>query len=394
METILCDMSALRFWRTPPIVRLLATGQEADTPWESLVSEADAAELRTALLHGLPLCRSFATGPSWRHSGEHARNLRDCFMLFAPSLTAPIDIMATNNSERSYSELIKPRLWTGELPSGSIVPITDTISVASPTFALQQVVARVGLVRGLMMASELCGNFAVYKAPGPIADLLNRLLLSDKVSTARGARRLLSLEGDWSPCIANNKITDLWSRPPLIEPHEIESFCGDVGAARGRATALEIASLVKPGAASPLEVQTGMLLGLSKRRGGEGFSGFEFNKRVQLSPRAKLLYGKEACYCDLFFEEASLDIECQSTLIHNNQGSLISDFNRSAALNELGINVLFASHEIMLNPRRFDAFADLVAKRLGVARRKQSEAHVRAAGKLRAELFCDWKRLM
>lgn len=150
---------------------------------------------------------------------------------------------------------------------------------------------------------------------------------------------------------------------------------------------------MKPGAASPLEAQAGILLGLSRRLGGEGFLDFEFNKRISLSPTAKLLGGKAECYCDLFFENSGLDIECQGKLVHDNESSFISDFNRSAALEEMGINVLFASHEILSSPRRFDAFAGLVAKKLNIARPKQTDTHAKAATKLRAELFSDWRRL-
>lgn len=393
METCICDISALRFWRTPPVVRLLATSQEYGTAWESLIDEAQATSLHTSLLEELPTCRSFATGPQWRHAKGHAQNLRNSFLLFAPSLDAPIDILVTTSAERRKSSLITPRLWSGDIAAESIVPIADGLCVASPAFALQQVIARVGLVRGLMMASELCGSFAVYEPPRCFSSLLEGLINSPDPLVARKAHKALRQQGGWEPLIESNRLTGLWSRPALLEPHELERISETGGSARGRATSLKVASLVKPGAASPLEAQAGILLGLSRRLGGEGFLDFEFNKRISLSPAAKLLGGKAECYCDLFFENSGLDIECQGKLVHDNESSFISDFNRSAALEEMGINVLFASHEILSSPRRFDAFAGLVAKKLNIARPKQTDTHAKAATKLRAELFSDWRRL-
>ena len=154
------------------------------------------------------------------------------------------------------------------------------------------------------------------------------------------------------------------------------------------------AELVTPGAASPLEVQTALLLGLSRRRGGKGLGEFEHNAKVALSPNAQLLAQRNHCYCDLFWEDASLDVECQSKMVHDNEESLISDFDRAAALEQMGIRVLFASHDMLGSRDRFDAFAKLVAERLGRRLKPETEKEKRAATQLRAELLVDWAKLI
>lgn len=387
MDTIICDISALRFWRTPPVVRLLASGQVEGTSLQKHVTEERLARLQNDLVVSLPICGLFTSGARWRRLGRRARNLRDVFLPLAPCLSAPVDLLVDRPGARR-TDLIRPHVWSGELPPGSIVPISDEVYVASPAFALQQVVTRATLVDGLMIASELCGSFAVYDCPAPVKRVVNDLLSSD------ASKRVFNARGAWRPCLNGGAISSLWSRPQLVEPHELLEFAEMSGSTRGKARLREVAELVKPGAASPLEVQTGMLLGLSRRRGGEGLDGYEYNKRVPLSTRAQALAQKSACVCDLYYASANLDIECQSKLVHDNEESLISDFDRSAALREMGINVLFASSGIVASPRRFDAFADLVANELGINRPKQTDAHRSASVKLRARLDCDWRRLI
>lgn len=387
METVICDISALRFWRTPPVVRLLASGQVADTRLQRYVSEETITRLQNELLDTLPFCGQFVSGEHWRHAGPLARNLRDVFLALAPCLSLPIDVLQERRNAKKTA-IVQPRFWSGGVPAGAIVPITENVSVASPSFALQQVIARTSWIEGLMMANELCGTFSVYECPPAIKRLISNLL------DGNDSRRAFLSQGSWSPCLSDGKISDLWTRPALMEPADLLQVVELGSSSRGRQRLIEVAGLVKPGAASPLEVQAGMLLGLSGRRGGEGLDGFEFNKRIALSSKARSLAQRSACICDLFYEGAGLDIECQGAMVHNNEESFISDFDRSAALREMGIDVLFASSALLSSPRRFDAFADLVAKELDVKRPKRTAAHDAASMKLRAALFSDWRKLM
>ena len=354
---------------------------------QNYISEEQIVCLQGELISSLPLCGKFVSGARWRHAGQAARELREIFLSLVPCFPGPIDVLTDKLGARR-TDLIRPHVWTGELPPGSIVPISSEVSVASPAFALQQVMARASLVDGLMMASELCGSFAVYDCPTPIKRLVSQLV------GERESKRALELLSSWKVCLDGGAPSSLWARPPLVSPHELLEAAEMSESSRGRRRLCEVARLTKPGAASPLEVQAGLLLGLSRRHGGEGLDGFEYNRRVPLSHRARALAQRDACVCDLYYDSASLDIECQSEMIHNNEQSLISDFDRSAALREMGISVLFASSEMLSNPWRFDPFAGLVASELQVVRPRQTDGHRAASARLRSALFCDWRKLM
>lgn len=382
METRICDISALRFWRTPPIVRQLAAGDEEML--RGAMAPDDLAALRAELLETLPLCGLFQSGPQWRKTSGSAAELKKVFLAFAACFDGPVDVLVQDRKDARPSKLIRPHLWSGELPFGSFVQITDGISVASPELALQQVTARSSWIKTLMIASELCGSFSVYKAPAPIERRLQKLL------TGNVGR--LRLNG-WSPYFEGTELSSLWNRAPLTSPQALKEFAEETTQRNGREKMRLAAELVTPGAASPLEVQTALLLGLSRRRGGKGLGGFEHNAKVALSPNAQLLAQRNHCYCDLFWEDASLDVECQSKMVHDNEESLISDFDRAAALEQMGIRVLFASHDMLGNRDRFDAFAKLVAERLGRRLKPETEKERRAATQLRAELLIDWAKL-
>ncbi len=384
MDTRICDISALKLWRTPPVVRLLVAGPEDSSLLTRGVDMDELAEFRSSLYTALPFCKSFANSRAWCHYTDHARTLREQFMPLAPSLDTPIDVLYGNPSKRSSSALIRPRTWSGELPFGSFVSLTDDIAVAAPQFALQQFAARAPWARTYMVASELCGSFAVYDPPPVIGTYLQKLIDCNELPICDG----------WEPCLSNGRLTSLWKRPPLLTPDDIVAFANNCESTRGKAKILSVADQLKPNAASPLEVQAGMMLGLPRRRGGEGFSGFEYNARVDLSKNARALAQRGYCLCDLLWEEQGLDVECQGMMAHNSWGSYISDFDRAAALGQMGIRVLFATSGSVFDHSRRGAFIAAVADALGKRVRPKSAAELKAETALHDELMVDWSRLL
>ena len=137
------------------------------------------------------------------------------------------------------------------------------------------------------------------------------------------------------------------------------------------------ASLVKPDAASPFEARAGILLGLPRQHGGEGHAGLSFNKRINLSSKAKTLAHRSFCLCDLYWEEG-LDVECQSTLVHNKANSFLSDSDRTTALRNMGIDVLPLTYDQLKSEARFAAFSETVANIRG-KRLKPKTAQIRDA---------------
>lgn len=384
MDTCICDISALKFWRTPPVVRLLVAAPEDTPALHRCIREDELIAFRTGLHSSLPFCAEFADGPRWHRYCGQARTLREQFMPLAPSLEAPVDLLTFSSADRRTSKLLRPRLWSGEVPPGSFQELTDDLTIVSPEFALQQIAARASWARTFMIASELCGSFAVYEAPAPVKSFMQKLIDREKLPKC----------GGWEPCLSNGQLTSLWKRSPLTTPEDILAFAQNCDSPRGKAKLCKVARLVKPNAASPLEVQTGMLLGLPRRLGGEGLSDFEYNARVDLSKDARALARRSYCYCDLFWEEEGLDVECQSAMVHNSWDSFVSDFDRATALGQMDVRVMLAISDSLFDTYRWEAFADAVAIALGKPRKPKTTKEIKAEYALRQELETNWGRLL
>lgn len=378
MDTLISGSTAFQFWRTPPIVALLAAGPSDDPVLQKLMSEDELIAFRMDLLEQLPLLKACSSPKS--HIGDNFKAICDVSALLAPSAELPLRVLVDDPELRRPSNLLKPSVCTSELPAGFTRMLNDDISVASPELALLQLTPKASLTQTVLMGSELCGSFAVYRAPAPIAAKLQELI---------GGGRLPVIDG-WEPCLTSNgRIGELWKRPPLTDTHELLRIAELSDSRFGAARLRKAAELVKPNAASPFEVQAGILLGFSRRRGGEGFSDFTHNEKAEFSKDAKLLAGRSYCSCDLFWPDG-LDVECQSVQFHDNGDSFISDSNRTAALSLMGIQVLPLTFEQLKQPDNFDAFSNAVAKALGRKRKPKSDPQIKAARRLRDEVFCNW----
>lgn len=202
MDAIVSDISAFRYWRIPPLVRLLVSAPEDDALLQSIVSEEELTRLRQGCA---------------------------------------------------------------------------------------QLASRASIVRTVLLATELCGSFSVYEAPACVREVLQTLV---------NEKRLPKLDG-WSPCLdSEGQITNLWTRRPLVSRDGLLKVAEEASCRNGRARLKEAADLMVPGAASPFEAQTGVILGFSRQRGGEGHTGFSHNRRIALSREARALARRASCYCD------------------------------------------------------------------------------------------------
>ena len=382
MDTIICSSTAYRYWRMPPVVQLLTVGPEDDCLLRKMMAADDLFALRLELAQTLPLSAACASGCVWRAAGENARKIRELHALLAPAAKAPIDILVHESKHCHRSTLIRPRLWSAELPVGALTQIASDAYVTSPAFTLLQLAATNNLTRTVLLASELCGSFSVFKAPAPIARVLQQLI---------DRRALPEIDG-WRPALKDGRLTDLWTRPPLIDPADLRMIAAASDARNGKATLSKAAELVVPGAASPLEVQTGVLLGFPRRLGGEGISGFRHNERVGLSSEAKTLAKRDYCSCDLYWDDG-LDIECQSAQYHSNLEDYLSDSERAAALKLMGVEVLPVTYSQLAEEARFDALVSVISRIRDLKLSKKSDRQRAKTLELRREVFCDWSSL-
>lgn len=387
METIICDRSAFLYWRTPPIARLLASGPEDDPLLRHIMDAAELEQLRSEL--------RAASSPFDRAGGSDRRrtarlggaglSIVESPALLATGFSGPVDVLVRGVADRRPSGIVRPRVWSGELPAGALGRIGGGIDVASPVLAVQQMAARTTPKRVALMLSELMGGFSVYEPPEPLAEALQALADGGRLPAYCGWRAARDNKG---------RLTGLWMRPPLLSVSELQEYLGRASA-RGRANLAEGARLARVGAASPFEVQAGMLFASEPRRGGEGYASLEHNRRVALSAAARRVCGQRSCYCDLFWEGADggVDVECQSSSHHFGARSSAGDADRATALQMMGVEVIQLTYAQLANARRFEAFSRFLAEKIGVTYHEKTARERREQHELRAAVLVDWEGL-
>lgn len=381
MATIVCGASALEFWRVPPFVRALLRASKAHEVAPKLdqkrLSQACEEYIRTVDLW--LLCANSVGHPLTAEGSFEVTWSPD---LNGSDLSTPVELLVFSRKERRPSRAVRPRLWTGDLPPRSLVRIGADMAVTSPVFTLLLLARQLTLPKLVMVASELAGSFSAYETPAPIARLIEEM---------RAEGSLPDLE-PWEPSFdRDGHLLDLWSRPPLLRVKDIGDFAAACKGARGARKLAEAARLVVPGAASPFEVKTGILLGWDTALGGEGLGGFSHNARIELGREARALAHSSCCYADLFWPGAkgrrALDLECKSARYHANEKSYLSDADRAAALQLEDIDVLELTYTRLASESRFDVFAALVARKLGANLPERSDEFLARRRTLRSEVL-------
>lgn len=351
MSWEICGLSALQIHRTPPQAKLL-------------LPSIPPLEIRTN-----------------RKELSNSAPYREIFH-------SSVNVLVDRHGLRNGSRNVAAHLWQSSYPSQAFWHDDELdADYTSPLFTLLTLAPTISVFHLAMASFELCGSFAVYRPSKEMQTQLDRL-----------ERQRLMWPGGWKQVKDyRGEPTSLWKRDPLIEIHELHRFVEETKGMRGNRKLAQAAQMVTGICASPLEVQASMLLGLSRRMGGEGLGPFINNLRIPLSSSARKLAGQNACYADMFFEanhrHGDIDIELQGHMIHDGGPAGGVDANRTLALQSMGIDVILLTSEQLSNASRFHETATYLAQKLGIVRKPKTAAMIKREGELRADLFIDWETL-
>ena len=351
MDDVLCNISAWRYWRTPPQV--------------------------------LALC---APVPA-KETDRHRKRLKQCDLV-CESLGLPLHITTSNPSLRTSNSVIRRHLRHGQLPFGSVCETEHGLQVESPFMAVFGMIGSLSVVGAAMMLYELCGTFSVFEPSKRMEAMLKRAYDEGLLSERYGWSRVKDAAG---------RGTNLWKRPPLVELDELDRFCKQIEGRWGAQKFREAARMVVGVCASPLEVRTVILLIWSRRKGGFGFSDVETNARISLPGVASQIAQQYVAYADILITSRSGEhqaiIECQGRVVHGRAGAGISDAERATALQSLGYSVIMVTHQQVSNAVQFERIVRTVCRLLDDPYRPKSEHGKGIEAKLRREVFIDWEDL-
>lgn len=298
-------------------------------------------------------------------------------------LHTPLDCTVFHANKRRSSKYYRYHLSNTDLPFGCFRPCNHGCYVASPPYALLTSAAFLTETQLLMLAFEFCGTYSVYSPRTRTEKLLQDAYAKRAINPTDGWNRV---------CSATGKASNLWKREPLTTPDELLAFCTEARGLAGAKRLRRVASLVTGVCASPFEAQASILLGLPRRLGGQGYH-FNNNHRIELTTSAQAIYPHTCCYADIFFEATdehpALDIECQGRSVHDNEAASISDSNRIAALQSMGIEVIPLTFGQFYDADRFCAILDLIATKLDTSIKPKTERQLSIETNRRHDVLVD-----
>ena len=351
MKEILCDITALRYHRTPPQALMLCPPMprvETDRRRDGLRSNPMATEL----------------------------------------LGLPLYFLVTSRNKRACGMTVRQRLFLGELPTGAVVEGLHGFDIASPLMAVFTASRRLSDLATLLLLSEFCGSFSVCSLP----EQLERAL-EDAVANHP---QLKSMKWERCPVTDKDKAT-LWRRPRPVSSEDLRRFCREIAPYRGGKRFGDIARHVVQDAASPFEVEAALLIALPRNMGGEGMRIKGMNVKIVLNEKAKRLVDSEAVYADILLESANGDVqvvlECQGKGVHGERGVNDSDAVRMTALQSMGYTVYFLAHDQISDEVKFSVTFRSICRDLGASYYPKTPDEEEAERALRGELFISWEKL-
>lgn len=134
-----------------------------------------------------------------------------------------------------------------------------------------------------MVMMECCGLYATCPGTSRMQRAINLLDTTCGLpDTTRQLAAFYGLDGKplaftddhgaplpWSPCrTRDGTISNLWKRPPLCSIEQLAKFSKSLGPVHGAKTFRRALEMVVAGAASPLEAQAALLMGINRKTRG------------------------------------------------------------------------------------------------------------------------------
>lgn len=265
-------------------------------------------------------------------------------------LTLPLHTLASNHHRWHRNDALKPHTAHVSSPSFFVYPIRKGLSISSPEYLFLQAASYLSFPELVAFGFEICGRYS------------------------RG------------PAFSQKTV---YNRTPLTNVRLIQSFLHLAGSLNFTDPAKTALAYVRNNSRSPMETYIAMRLGLPRMRGGYGLGMPSMNARIDLDDIGKSISGKNHLECDLYYPEARLDIEYDSTAFHGNVSAAKNraDSARRTALEHMGIKVLTLTDVQALNEQQLFLFATHISKILGKRMRNTCKDYPERQHNLRKALL-------
>lgn len=390
MATILCDISALQFYRTPPWV----VGSSSPPK--------NASETGNALFPSV----------SRQNATEASIALSSHLHTALAGVSEPFHIIDSSGRFIRTKHITCHRTKT---PSKhEIVPLGNGLYVTSPARTILDLAHRYGSVASAKIICEFCGLYTLANETDRLKDALDhtpqpkpqKYQQLTAYYNQNGAPVAFGEQENagafWEPCIRRDaKKSGLWKRPPLCTIDELVSYENTVDGVYGIRAFRRALLLAFPGSGSPAETIAGLLIGPKRGLGQEGLPPFLMNRRIYLDELACLALGQRSCVLDISWPDGpsilkGCCVEIDGAAFHDD--SLIDpnklrdtnrDSARRAALAHMGVEVVTLSWSQLADLEQWDIAMDLVYQKLDMRRPAPSAAFLEKRNTLRKDALAQ-----
>lgn len=150
---------------------------------------------------------------------------------------------------------------------------------------------------------------------------------------------------------------------PLTTPNHLARALAALKGISGLAIARRAAQYVVAGSRSPKESQLAMRFGMPLKYGAYGLGLPNLNWQLDVPRDRRYRYNKPYYLLDLYWDDAKVDIEYDSSLAHS--GTWEADSVRRNDIESLGVHVVVATPALLANADMMDRVAEDIAKRQG-----------------------------
>lgn len=237
----------------------------------------------------------------------------------------PLHVLVSHPGERINSRRIVSHVWSTPLPHGALYQLMPQVLIASPSFCLQSLSAGHSLVKAIVSAMEVCGDYG-------------------RTPNARDG---------------------FVARPALARPEDLRAHFRQnhsYGARRVR----EALGHVVAGSRSPMETIVVLVFTLPVELGGCGLPSPLLNVRLEIPPELQRAIGKPYVVVDLCWPDQLIILEYDSYLWHSSALAVDSDSTRNEGLRDEGWMVRSVTAGMLANDAMRRHLVSKVTGRFGI----------------------------
>lgn len=226
--------------------------------------------------------------------------------IFEP-LVYPLDLLVSQRVNRRAPDIAKFHYLGAPLPEGALIPVMRTflyfrgeifsVLTVSPEMCFVQMAQLLGDTELAELGFELCGSYAI----DPRDD------------------------------------TGIRNREPVTNPERLVAFCDAAVGLHGAKRARKVARSILSGSRSPRESQLALFSTLPLAKGGFALPAPLLNSELAVPEPASFVLGYDKITPDLYWPEAKVAIEYDSSYWHSDTEQLEADARRRNVYRMLGI---------------------------------------------------------